>query len=402
MNREFDIQSPESPPTDPLDRKDPMERKKTLHITTLSITAYCFLRSWFAFLSGKGHSVTLACTATEFLSELEAAGASIHNVPIARSVNPIKDMISLISLWGFIRKGRYDSVHTHTTKAGLLGRLAARLAGVPLIIHTMHDPPHNSARNPILRKLYILMEQIASLWTHHIVTVSYANYEEIKKQKIAPLDKVTVIREGIELSLYDIHVDRAAKRQELSIPSDAKVVGIVARLEAAKGHIYLIDAMPEILQEVPESFFVIVGRGHLREQLEARVQALGVENRVVFTGFREDMLEIMNIFDLFTLPSLWEGLGIVLLEAMAFRLPIVASRVGGITDVVVDDTTGFLVPQKDSKSLALAIITLLKDPDRAKKMGEEGYQRVSKEFRDSVANEKMMELYEKLMNQYHK
>ena len=114
------------------------------------------------------------------------------------------------------------------------------------------------------------------------------------------------------------------------------------------------------------------------------------------------MLEIMNIFDVFTLPSLWEGLGIVLLEAMAFKLPIVASRVGGITDVVVDGTTGFLVPPKDSKSLAQAIITLLKEPEKAEKMGEEGYGRVSKEFRDSVANEKMMELYEKLMNQYHK
>ncbi len=379
-----------------------MERKETLHITTLSITAFCFLRSWFACLSGKGHGVTLACTATEFLGELEASGTIIHNVPIARSVNPVKDLISLISLWSFIRKGRYDSVHTHTTKAGLLGRLAARMAGVPLIIHTIHDPPHNSARNPILRKLYILMEQMASRWAHHIVTVSYANYEEIIKQKIAPIDKVTVIREGIELSGYDLHVDRGAKRLDLSIPPDAKVVGIVARLEAAKGHIYLIDAIPEIIRQVPDGFFVIVGRGHLKDQLEARAKALGVEKRVLFTGFREDMLEIMNIFDVFTLPSLWEGLGIVLLEAMAFKLPIVASRVGGITDVVVDGTTGFLVPPADSKALAQAIITLLLNPEKAGKMGEEGFKRVSKEFRDSVANEKMMELYEKLMKQYHR
>jgi len=110
----------------------------------------------------------------------------------------------------------------------------------------------------------------------------------------------------------------------------------------------------------------------------------------------------MNIFDLFVLPSLWEGLGIVLLEAMAFRLPIVASRTGGITDVVVDGETGLLVPPRDSGSLAQAITALLKDGERARKMGEEGFERVSKEFRDSVANEKMMELYEKLMNKHHK
>jgi len=379
-----------------------MERKETLHITTLSITAYCFLKSWFSFLSRRGYGVTLACTATEFIGELEAAGAKVDNVPIARSVNPVRDFVSLLSLFSYIKKSRYDVVHTHTTKAGFIGRLAARLAGAPLVIHTIHDPPHNSAKNPLLKKLYILMEQIASTWAHHIVTVSYANYEEIGKRRIAPLEKVTVIREGIELSNYDIKVDRDAKRKELSVPGDAKVVGMVARLEAAKGHTYLIDAMPEILKAVPESFFVLVGRGHLREQLEARVREFGVQDRVVFTGFREDMLEIMNIFDLFVLPSLWEGLGIVLLEAMAFRLPIVASRTGGITDVVVDGETGLLVPPRDSDSLAQAITALLKDGGRARKMGEEGFIRVSKEFRDSVANEKMMELYEKLIKQHHK
>ncbi len=191
-------------------------------------------------------------------------------------------------------------------------------------------------------------------------------------------------------------MDREKKRRELSIPPSAKVVGMVARLEAAKGHVYLLEAAREVLRVEPDALFVLVGRGHLREELEAVAARLGIGDHVVFTGFREDMLEIMATFDIFTLPSLWEGLGIVLLEAMAFRLPIVASRVGGITDVVVEGETGLLVPPRDPAALAAALVELLRDGEKRKAMGEKGYRRVAEEFRDETMNEEMLALYEKL------
>ncbi|MDQ7823221.1 MAG: glycosyltransferase family 4 protein [Candidatus Eremiobacteraeota bacterium] len=376
-----------------------MEPWNTLHVTTIGITAYCFLRSWFSYLTSSGHKVSLACTATEFIAELEATGARVINVPMERSAHPLKDFVSLGNLYRLMRKGSFDSVHTHTTKAGFLGRLAARLAGVPLVLHTIHDLPSNSAKNPILRHFYNGLERIAASWCDHIVTVSYANLEDIRKWKIAPLHKVTVIREGIELENYRMAVDRAAKRKELGIPEGAAIVGTVARLEAAKGHQYLLQAVPEILKQAPETFFVLVGRGHLREKLERQAQELGISSRVLFTGFREDMLEIMSTFDLFMLPSLWEGLGIVLLEAMAFKIPVVASRVGGITDVVIDGETGFLVPPRDERSLAESALRLLMDPEKGRLMGEKGYLRVAEEFQERVANERMMELYARLMKE---
>lgn len=375
-----------------------MEPRNTLHITTISITAYCFLRSWFAHLTRNGHRVVLACTANEYLDELASTGAEIVNIPISRSIHPVKDTVSLFELWKFMRRGHFHCVHTHTSKAGFLGRLAAKLSGsIPLVLHTVHDLPHNSTTNPFLKGFYIMLERLAGMWTHHVVTVSYANLEDIKKYRIVPEEKVTVIREGIDLANYQITVDKQKKREELKIPASAPVVGIVARLEAAKGHVYLMQAAQKILKEVPECYFVLVGRGHLRGKLESLAGELGIASRVLFTGFRDDMLEIMNIFDIFTLPSLWEGLGIVLLEAMAFRLPIVATRVGGITDVVVDGETGILVPPKDPDSLADAIIALLGDNQRASGMGAKGYIRVMEEFSDSIANEKMMQLYEKLL-----
>jgi glycosyltransferase involved in cell wall biosynthesis len=370
-----------------------MKPRSTLQITTLGITAYCFLRSWFSFLKEKECDVALACTATEFIDEIRKSGARIINVPIARSAHPQKDLVSLFRLIKLIRAERFESVHTYTTKAGFIGRLAARLCGVPLILHTIYDLPHNSTRNPLLRFLYILMERRAARWAHHLVTISHANLEEIIRQKIAPPEKVTVIHLGIAIDDYDFEVDRAAKKASLGIPQSARVIGVVARLEAAKGHTYLIKAITRILKEFPECYFVFVGRGHLREKLEKEAEALNVRSKIIFTGFREDMLEIMSTFDIFALPSLWEGLGVVLLEAMALRKPIVASRVGGITDVVIDGETGILVPPGEPESLAEGLIDILKDGEKAREMGEKGYLRVSKEFLDSTANEKMLELY---------
>lgn len=378
-----------------------MVPRNTLHITTISITAYCFLRSWFSCLSRNGHHVVLACTANEYIDELRSAGAEVVDIPIARSIHPVRDIISFFRLWKFIRSGNFHSVHTYTSKAGFLGRLAAKLNGnIPIILHTVYDLPHNSTRNPILRAFYIFLERIAGKWAHHIVTISYANLEEIKRQRIVPLERVTVIHKGIDLANYQVTVDKRKKREELAIPHLAKVIGIVARLEAAKGHEYLLKAAQKIIQEVPESYFVIVGRGHLRAKLEKLTVKLGIQSKVLFTGFREDMLEIMTIFDIFVLPSLWEGLGIVLLEAMAFKLPIVATKVGGITDVVVDGETGILVPPRDPVTLSAAVVSLLRDAEKASKMGQKGYLRVMEEFADSVANEKMMQLYERLFEEH--
>jgi len=392
-------------------------KPKLLQVTTIDLTAYCFLRSWFKYLVEKGFDVTLATTVQEFRKEIEETGVRVVNIPIARNVNPVSDFISLINLYKFIKKEKFHSVQTYTTKAGFIGRLAAKLAGVPVIIHNILELPQNSARNPVLKFLYKKMEQIAAGWADHIITTTQPNKRQILENNIVTPDRLTAIPEGISMENYEsVKIDAEQKRKELGIPYGAIMVGTVARLESAKGHTYLLDAIKIILDriergeaELPESaikarektgkhglYFVLVGKGKLRPLLEKKTKDLGITDNVIFTGFRNDMLEILQSIDLFVLPSLWEGQGVVIMEALAYKKPVVVSKVGGVVDVVEDDVSGILVPPMNPEALADAIINALKDPQKMNQMADAGYEKIKREFRDSDMNDRRFEVYRKL------
>jgi glycosyltransferase involved in cell wall biosynthesis len=376
-----------------------LEGRRTLHVTTVAVTAFCFLRSWFRYLTERGCRVTAATTLNEYADELRATGADLVNIPISRRIAPLADLVSLARLYRLMRDGKFDSVHTHTSKAGFIGRLAARLAGVPLIIHTIHDPPHNSARNILLKIFYIFLERLAGTWAHHIITVSQANLDEISRRRIVSAEKVTVLHEGIRVEEYYAPASPGEIRKKLGIPEGAPVISIIARLEAAKGHRYLLDAAPRVIERFPEVLFVMGGRGRLLASLQRQARELGVEKNVIFTGYLEDIRELLCISTVFVFPSLWEGLGIALLEAMAFRLPVVAAATGGILDVVEDGVTGNLVPPKDSGALADALVRLLGDEDLRESMGRAGFERLSAHFRDEGANRRMYAHYVKLFRE---
>ena len=365
---------------------------KTVHVTTIDLTAWCFLRTWFQTLRKEGHEVVLVTTPGPFSPRLREEGVRVVDIPIHRRISLLWDFVSVVRLALFFLRYRPDVVHTHTSKAGFVGRFAAWLTRVPLVLHTMHEPPHNAASG-WMRRIYIGFERLASLWAHHVITVSYANEKEILARRLVPEEKLTVIREGLDLSRYPRLEDRREAIRRLGIADALPVVGMVGRLEAAKGHTYLLKAAQLLQARHPGVRIVIVGGGQLRSALEAEASALQVTGCVTFTGFRDDMLSLMQGFDIFTLPSLWEGLGIVLLEAMAYERPVVASRVGGVQDVVVPGETGLLVPARSPEALADAIGALLLDPARAAEMGRAGYQRLVRDFRDDVANERMLTLY---------
>jgi len=288
-------------------------------------------------------------------------------------------------------------VQTYTTKAGFIGRLAAKLAGVPIIIHNILELPQNSVRSPILKFIYRKMEQIAAKWADFIITTTKPNRNQILENNIVPPEKLAAIPEGIEVENYEkVKIDISAKRKEMGIPEGSVLLGTVARLETPKGHIYLLDAVKKVLSERPDTYFVIVGKGRLRDSLERKARDLGVSNNVIFTGFREDMLEILQSIDLFVLPSLWEGQGVVLMEAFCYKKPVVASGVGGVVEVVEDGVSGLLVPARDPDALANAILKVLSDPDKMKEMGEAGYRHIKAKFKDSEMNDRRFEVYRKL------
>ena len=186
-------------------------------------------------------------------------------------------------------------------------------------------------------------------------------------------------------------------RAELGVPVGAPLVGCVGRLEAAKGHADLLDAFRQVVDRLPEARLVLVGRGHLLEELQARCRSLGLEDRVVFAGWREDMLDLVGALDVFALASHWEGLGVATMEAMALSRPTVCTGVGGVTDVVVDGQTGYLVPPRAPDRLAQRILELLEDPQKARAMGTAGRRRVEESFRVEDSNRLRLCLYQNLL-----
>ncbi len=282
----------------------------------------------------------------------------------------------IFKLWRFLRKEKPDIVHTHLFGGDTWGRMAAILAGVPVIISTEHNT--NFDEGWIKRKT----KKFLSLFTKKIVAVSGAvkNYS-VSRDKIKE-KKIVVIPNGIDLEKFS------------SIPekefSDPPVVGVVGRLEEQKGHKYLFEAL-NLIKTIPWVLWVI-GDGFKKAELERLAKDLNLRERIIFLGARKNIAEILSQIDVFVMPSLWEGLGIALLEAAAAGKPIVASRVGGIPEIIEDEKTGILVEPKNVKSLADGLEHMLLGKVDAREMGVRAREMVKEKF----SMKKMIESYERL------
>jgi glycosyltransferase involved in cell wall biosynthesis len=325
---------------------------------------------------------------------------SLTLVPqLSREINPIRDLVALFKMMAYIRKERFDVVHTNSSKAGILGRLAARWAGVPVIVHTAHGWAHHNYMNKWRRKFFIMLERIAEKSTDKIVAVSELNVKKALNDKIGRQGKYCIIRSGIDIekfTRYGIDVDKEKRKWKID-PSD-KVVGSVTRLFDQKSPGDFIRMANEILKNNGRVSFLLVGDGPLRREIEAMISEHGISEKVVLTGFRNDIPELLSIMDVFVLTSLWEGLPRVLPQAMAMGIPIVATRVDGIPEVVKHGQNGFLVPPKDFRALAQRTIQLIENPSLAKRMGEAGKQMVYPEFCVKEMVKKTEKLYEYLFN----
>jgi glycosyltransferase involved in cell wall biosynthesis len=332
------------------------------------------------------------------IKAVRAQGVPLTIEPaLVREVNPARDLLVLARLTHFIRHGRYDIVHTNSSKAGILGRWAAWLAGVPIIVHTVHGWGHHERQHPLVRRAYILLEQITQRITDRLVVVSPRNVEKGLADGIATPEKYVTIRSGIELDCFrEPARPREAVRAELSIPRDAPVVGTVTRLSPQKAPLDFVEAAAQVAAARPDVHFVVVGGGPLQAEVEARIAALDLIDRFHLTGLRRDVPDLLHSFDIFALSSLWEGLPRVLPQAMAAGLPIVATAADGNAEAVGDGVNGLLTPPGDPQAMADALLRLLDDPALACRMGEAGRAR-AEEFgaRQMVAD--IAALYEALL-----
>jgi len=319
---------------------------------------------------------------------------------LVREINPFKDLLAFIRLVRFIKRGGYTIVHTNSSKAGILGRWAAYLAGVPIIVHTVHGWGHHERQHPLVRRFYVLLERATQRFTARLIVVSPRNAEKGLSDGIGTPEKYVTIRSGIELDRFRQPTrPREAVRAELGIPPESAVVGTVTRLSPQKAPLDFVAAAAHVAAQRPDVHFVVVGDGPLRAEVEARVAALELTGRVHLTGIRRDVPDLLHSFDLFALTSLWEGLPRVLPQAMAARLPIVATAVDGNAEAVTDGVNGFLTPPGDPQAMAAALLRLLDDPALASRIGDAGRSRA-----EAFGARKMVSdiaaLYEALLAEY--
>ena len=319
---------------------------------------------------------------------------SVHS--LVRRISPVRDIHALYDLVRIIKTEKPDVVHTHTSKAGLLGRLAAKIAKVPFVVHTPHGHVFFGHFGPVLSRVFLWVERLLSPLTDRVVALTKGEIRDYTDFHVYSQDKLVKIHSGVDIEKFkQVRVGAVEKKRSLGLDQDGLVVGFIGWLLPIKGPMHLLKAMEVVWQDHADTNLVFIGKGDLDVDLRAEALKTGANGRLNFLGWRNDIEEIMPIFDIFVLPSLNEGMGRVLVEAMAAGKPIVASNVGGIPDLVHHDHNGLLVPPGDEKALAAAILQLIDDPEKAKMLGQRGRERCHQYSVEAMV-EKLDNLYENL------
>jgi glycosyltransferase involved in cell wall biosynthesis len=312
-----------------------------------------------------------------------------------RGIFPARNGMAFFEVANLLRKQRYDIVHTHSTNAGLLGRWAAKLVRVPIIVHTVHGFPFNDTTFPgPVRKVLLRLERFSARLCDRMVMVSQLNKEEAIEKSVSPADKMVVVHSGIDMAPFRKPVDVKAKKRELGIPRGRPVVGMVGRLSECNAPEVFVHAALEVVRDRSEVCFVVVGDGHLRAEIE---DLAGGASQIKFLGYRSDVPEILPTFDIFAFPIRWGGLGRSLTEAMITGRPVVASAVNGVPEIVRNGETGLLVPPDDPEAVAKKVCYLLDNPDVAQGLGQNARELVVPEFSAERMVERVESLYEELL-----
>ncbi len=321
----------------------------------------------------------------DMLALARAKGVSTHLLPeLGRELAPAADLRSLVRLLGLLWRERPEVVHTHTAKAGAVGRAAALLynalaglSGRPRakLFHTFHGHVLRGYFGPAKSRLFLAVERWLARRSTALITLSEGLRRELVELGVAPEERFRVIPLGLELKPF-LTATPGQLRAELGLAPGAPLVGLVGRLVPIKAVDQFLEAAGAVAEARPEAHFVVIGDGELRGALEAQADALGLAGTVHFLGFRFDLERLYPDLDVVALSSRNEGTPVSLIEAMAAGRPVVATRVGGVPDLVEDGESGLLVPPDDPKALAEAILSLLGSPERRRAMGERGRARV--------------------------
>jgi len=321
----------------------------------------------------------------------------IYMTSLVRPIRLVRDFQAMFKMIKLMRESKYDIVHTHQAKAGVLGRVAAWIVGVPVIVHTYHSFPFHDYMTVLERFVYIRIEKIIAKLTDQLIAVSELNLQKGVKLGIASQHKFLTIYSGIDFSRFDISVNVSDVKKSLDIPDADQIVGMIGRLSEQKAPQYLVQAIPLVLEKFPNTTFLFVGDGNLRKQLETIADECGIGEKIKFLGFREDIPTLLHIMDIFVLTSLWEGLGRSLTEAMFVGKPVIATAVEGVPELVENGETGLLISPKDVAATAASLLQLLASPEKRKQLGRNAHEKVISNFNAALMVRKIDQLYHNLL-----
>jgi glycosyltransferase involved in cell wall biosynthesis len=353
--------------------------------------------------AGYGGSLAVSAAASDGASLVDAQrrGVTLIDVPtLGREVGP-RDVVALVKLVEVMRRERPAIVHTHTSKAGFIGRLAARLGRVPAVIHQPHGHIFYGYYGPARTAFYVSLERLAARWTDRMITLTERGTAEHLARRIGHAAQYRTVPSGVPTAELRAQAPgRAAARAALGVPPEAFVIGGLGRLVPVKGFDVLVRALPSVVAAVPSARVLLVGDGPDRAALEAQAAALHVGDRVRITGATSDVARWLAACDVLAAPSRNEGMGRALVEAMALGVPVVAAAVGGIPAVVADGESGRLVASEDAGALAAALVELGLDEALCAKLGAAAVRR-AEAFSIGVANAAMRAIYDELAREKH-
>lgn len=379
---------------------------KVLQVAAVDATVKKLLMPLIRYMSSDGFDIHIACSNGQYVSEILAEGYNVHTMEVKRGISPLSNLKSLWRLYRLMKKERFDIVHVHTPVAAALGRIAAWAARVPVIIYTAHGFYFHERMASWLRRLMIWIEWCLCHFCDLVLTQSNEDAQTAINEHICSNEKVIWIGNGVNTNQFGKNTAYEDIRSNLGLSSDDKVIGYVGRIVNEKGVVELITAMKYVIEAVPEAKLVMVGDtldSDRDKNIKVAIRNLLSENNlsshVIFTGFREDIPAVMNMIDLFVLPSYREGMPRSVLEAMASGKPVVATNIRGSREEVVPDVTGLLVPPGDVKALAGAIIKILENPMRIQQMGAAGEQRARISFDENMVLVRQKKAYDKMIQE---
>lgn len=331
-------------------------------------------------------------------SAARARGVRFVDVPdLVRSPSPLRDLRAAGHLLRMLRAEPWDVVHTHTSKAGIIGRWAAHRVRVPAVVHTPHGHVFYGYYGAVVTGAFVRLERLAAKWCHRLVALTAADREDHLRFGVGHPDQWDVVHSGVDFRPLDaVSTSAETLRQQLGIGPQEFVVGTLGRLAAVKGQADLVRAFAGLHHHQPMARLLLIGDGEEAEALGRLAQQCGVRQQTIFAGWRDDVGDMLRVLDIFVLPSHNEGMGKALVEAMYLQCPVVATRVGGVPEVVSHGVDGVLVDARDPEGLTAALVELAADPALRTRLGQQGSMRARAYGSDSMVH-RLCTMYEELV-----